>query len=157
MAFDPSLHTNTGFTLSWQKHARMHQNPPFETWWNSTFWGGGNTPSPHFIPLVAFAFGAWILAPPGPPPGPRLSWIRLLLTELAVAYLMGGSVNDVSKISRRLIVPKLCKRCGYFKDMGIWMQWYRLILQVKNWVVDFIARWRHWFYKLVYLKSRKSV
>jgi len=40
---------------------------------------------------------------------------------------------------------QLCQNCanwcGYNKDME--MQWSRLIVQVKNWVVDFIIKWRH--------------
>jgi len=32
----------------------------------------------------------------------------------------------------------------HFKDLGIWMLLSCLILQVKNWVIDFIARWCHW-------------
>jgi len=39
-----------------------------------------------------------------------------------------------------------------FKDMGIWMQWSHLILQVKNWI-DFIARWRHMCYKFVHYRA----
>jgi len=47
--------------------------------------------------------------------------------------------------------------CRYFKDMGIWMQWFHLILQVKNWVGDFIAMWRHWCYKFVQYRVNRCV
>jgi len=49
MAFGPLFHTDTGFTLLWQKHTRMHQNPPFETWWNPNIFLVGYT-FPHPIP-----------------------------------------------------------------------------------------------------------
>ena len=52
MAFGPSLHTDTGFTLLWQKHARMHQNPPLETEWNPNIFSGVGYTLPHPTPLL---------------------------------------------------------------------------------------------------------
>jgi len=47
--------------------------------------------------------------------------------------------------------------CKYFKDMDIWMQWPRLILQVKTQIVVFIARWRHLCNKCVQYKFNRRV
>jgi len=57
--------------------------------------------------------------------------------------------NEVTCIIKFNMMFNCAKNCanwyGYFKDMGIWMQWSGLILQMKSWVVDFITR----YYKFV--------
>jgi len=55
-------------------------------------------------------------------------------------------VMGVFKVSQCTIMPKICKLVC--KLVGIWMQLSCLILQVKNWVVDFITRCHYWCYIL---------
>jgi len=96
---------------------------------------------------------------------------------ITLYYTADDEVTIMFTISRRSICQKIVQIFfGYFKDTDIWMQWSRLILQVNNWVVDFMARLRHFCYKYVryrvnnrcvqnktmynltlYQKSRKSV
>ena len=47
--------------------------------------------------------------------------------------------------------------CRNFKEVGILMQWPRLILPVKNQVVEFIARWRHLLHQFVQYRFNRCV
>ena len=47
--------------------------------------------------------------------------------------------------------------CRSVKEIGIRMQWPRLILLVKNQVVEFIAGWHNLFYKFIQYKFNTCV
>jgi len=69
-----------------------------------------------------------------------------------------SEVMVIFKISWCSIFAQNCANWyEYFKDIGIWMQWSHLILQVKNWIVDVIARWRHWCYKFVQYRYVRNI